>query len=383
MLSRRSFIYLSAALPFAHRASLGMPVAPVARVYIGTGNNGPGEGILTAGWNAQTGEIGPMTLAAEVPSPTFLAQFRRPSGENFLYAISEAGGSMAKVTAFHVEQATGKLLLLNSVPTRGGGPAHVSVSPDGHTVLTANYGGGSVSSFRVAANGSLSEAVSHFQYTGSGPNKSRQDKPHTHSAVTSPDGRFVLVNDLGLDRIFLYKLDPATSEMTPCDPPFWSGRPASGPRHIAWNTNGRVVYSANELDSTVDVLAWNGAPGSLRTLQTVSSLPPGFAPGKAFVGEIVTSADGRNVYAGNRVADDTVAVFNIDRDSGQLIQAQLAPSGGKNCRHITLDPSDRWMVISHQTSNDLTVLARDTASGKLAPAKNTYPVNKPMCVVFV
>ncbi len=361
----------------------GLSGSSPTRMYIGTGNKGVDQGIMTATWDARTGEVGPITLAAEVPSPTFLATFRRPGGDAFLYAISEVSGEKAKVTAFLVEHASGGLTRLNSIPTGGDGPAHVSVSPDGRTVLLANYGGGSVTSFHVQADGSLSEAVSHFQYTGAGPNHERQDKPHTHSAVTSPDGRFVLVNDLGLDRIFLYKLDPATSVMTPCEPPFWSAKAGSGPRHLAWDKKGRFVYSANELQSTVDVLEWHENPVSLRAVQTVSSLPPAFSPGKAFVGEIITSADGRNVYAGNRVADDTVAVFDIRRGNGTLTQAQLAPSGGKNCRHITLDPSNRWMVISHQTSNDIAVLPRDSRTGRLAAAKNTYPVNKPMCVVFL
>ena len=358
------------------------PQPAANRIYIGTGNDGPGTGIMTATWNPKTGEIGPVTLAAEVPSPSFLCRFLKAGGDTFLYAISEVGGARARVTAFRVDKATGLLKKLNSVPTRGDGPAHVSVSPDGRTVLAANYGGGSVSSFRVEEDGSLTEAVSHFQYSGSGPEPSRQSKPHAHSAVTSPDGRFVLVNDLGLDRIFLYSLNPATAEMTPCDPPFWSGRPGSGPRHVAWNPNGRFVYSANELDSTVDVLAWTVDPPRLLAVQTVSSLPPGFLPGKAFVGEIVASADGRNVYAGNRVADDTVAVFDVKRGESTLVQAQLAPSGGKNCRHITLDPGERWMVISHQSSNDIAVLPRDGRTGRLLPPKHTYPVNKPMCVVF-
>lgn len=384
MLSRRSFFALSAAVPFARRSIFAGEAKKPRRLYIGTGNHGAGEGIMTASWNPQTGEMGPVTLAAEVASPSFLATHPRGNGETLLYAISEASGAEAKVSAFSTAPGTDKLQLLNSVPTRGNGPAHVSVSPDGRTVLVSNYGGGSVSSFAVNANGALSEAVSHFQYSGSGPNPDRQSKPHTHSAVTSPDGRFALVNDLGLDRIILYHLDSATGTLTPNDPPFWSSQPGAGPRHLAWSPNGRFVYSANELDSTVNTLAWSEEPNAgLRTLQTLSTLPAGFPPNTAFVGEIVTSADGRNVYAGNRVADDTVAVFDVSRKDGTLAQAQLAPSGGKNCRHITLDPSDRWMVISHQTSNDVAVLARDGRSGRLSAPKHTYPVNTPMCVVFV
>lgn len=382
MVSRRRFIASSAAaLSFARPLLRAAAPLSSSRVFIGTGNSGPGQGIMTATWNAQAGEVGAVTLAAEVDSPTFLATHRRADGTTLLYSISEASGAAARVTAFRVVPGSGTLQLLNRVSSGGDGPAHVSVSPDGRTVLASNYGGGSVSSFQVQGDGSLSEAVSHFQYTGSGPYRERQDKPHAHSAVCSPDGRFVLVNDLGLDRIALYHLDPATSRLTPGDPAFWKSQPGAGPRHIAWSVDGQFVYDANELNSTVDTLAWNGT--SLRTLQTRSTLPGGFAPKTAFVGEILTSADGRNVYAGNRVADDTVAIFDIDRSTGMLSTARFVPSGGKNSRHIALDPTERWMVISHQGSEDLTVLARDARTGMLSAPRHTFPVRKPMCVVFV
>lgn len=384
MFSRRRFFAFSAALPFVRRSMLAAGTNAASRIYIGTGNNGAGQGIMTASWNADTGEVGPITLAAEVDTPSFLATFQRPGRPTLLYAISEASGAAARVSAFTTVPGTGRLKLLNRVSSGGDGPAHVSVSPDGRTVLVSNYGGGSVSSFRVMADGSLSEAVSHFQFTGSGPDHERQSQPHTHSAVASPDGRYALVNELGLDRILIFHLDAATARLTPNDPPYWSSKPGAGPRHMAWSTDGRFVYSSNELDSTVNTLAWSeGTNAKLTTLQTLSSLPDGFPPNTAFLGEIIASADGRNVYAGNRVADDTVEVFDADRQSGRLSPVQSAPSGGKNCRHIALDPTDRWMVVSHQSSNDLVVLPRSGQSGRLLPARHIYPVNKPMCVVFV
>ena len=260
-------------------------------------------------------------------------------------------------------------------------PTHVSVSPDGRTVLVANYG--SVSSFRVMADGSLSPVVSHFQFTGSGPYQGRQETPHTHSAVTSPDGRFVLVNDLGLDRIMVFHLNSSTAEMTPADPPYFSARPGTGPRHLAWSPKGKFVYGSNELDSTTETLVWSEHPATLRSLGFVSSLPPGFPPNTAFVGEIITSADGRNVYAGNRVAYDTIGVFDVNHRTGLLHQTQLALSGGQNARHIALDPSGQWLVASHQNSNALAVLKRDRKTGKLSTPVRTYPATKPMCVLFV
>ena len=384
MIPRRTFLVTASAAALATsspgiRAHSAMP----RRLYIGNGLSGPGNGIFTASWNASTGEIGPLTLAAQVDSPTFLAQFRQPGGETSLYAVSELSGAAARLSAYATVPGQSALKLLNQVSVGGDGPAHVSVSPDGRTVLVANYGGGSISSFLVLAGGLLSTAVSHFQYTGSGPTKGRQDAPHAHSAITSPDGRFVLVNDLGLDRIVIYRLNSATAELTFIDPPFWSARPGSGPRHLAWSPDGHFVYCANELDSTVEILAWSEQPAALRSVGFVSSLPAGFPPKTASLGEIVASADGRNVYAGNRVADDTIAVFDVDRGTHLLTLAQSAPGGGKNTRFLALDPTQRWMVLCHQDSNDLVVLERDRKIGRLSAPIHTYPAKKPMCVLFV
>ena len=383
--SRRSF--LSAASAFA--VSPWLVAAPATqratRIYVGTTGTGGGvgKGIYIADWNQATGEIGALELAAEVSSPTFLALAHR-AGATYLYAVSELDSpNAAVVSAFAVEPGSRKLRALNQLETGGTGPTHLSVSPDGRTVVVANYGGGSVTSFRVNEDGSLKAAVSHEQYTGSGPYKGRQEHPHTHSAMVTPDGRSVLVNDLGLDRIFIYALDPATSVMRPAKVPYWSAKPGSGPRHIAFNPQGNLVYSTDELTSRIDVLRWNAQERTLTALSSVSTLPPNFPADKAFVGEVAASRDGRNVYAGNRVADDSIAVFATEGASGGLKPLEFAPSGGVNCRHITLDPTDRWMVISHQQSKDLTVLARDRATGKLSKPVHQYPAPSPQCVVFV
>ena len=384
MISRRRFLLSLPAAKLAAGSAFGTTVSlrRATRIFIGTGDRGPNQGVFTADWNAAKGEIGPITLAAEVARPTFLAQYKR-GAETIIYAVSEAGGCDAKVSAFTTVPGQKTLELLNSAKSLGNGPTHVSVAPDGRSVFVANYGGGSVTSYHVLADGRLSDAISHFQYTGSGPDQGRQEKAHTHSAITSPDGRFVLVNDLGLDRIMVYRLNPATSEMTPCDPPYFSSRPKSGPRHLAWNPNGRFVYCANELDSTVDVLAWDKTKGLLTAVGSLSSLGEGFPKNTAFLGEIITSADGKNVYAGNRVADDTIAVFDVNRNTGLLTKTQLAAGGGKNARHIALDPSQRWLVLSHQDSNDLVILERNERTGSLSAPKNSYPLHMPMCVIFV
>lgn len=383
MIPRRTFLFTAPATLLAARSALARPSADApSHILIGTNTSGTGKGILSASWNSATGEIGTIALAAEVASPTFLAWHSR-AGETFVYAVSEVNGYLAKVSSWASIAGKTELKALNTRSTHGDGPTHVSVSHDGRSVFVANYGGGSVSSYHVLPDGSLSSIVSHFQFSGSGPNRARQGAAHTHSALPSPDGKFLLVNDLGLDRIFVYDVAPASARLTPAAQPFWTARPGSGPRHLAWSRDRRFVYCSNELDSTVEILAWDGRIGRLNSVGFASSLREGFPPNTAFLGEIIASADGRNVYAGNRVADDTIAVFDANPRTGMLTQAELADVGGKNARHIALDPTELWMVISHQDSNDLTVVRRDRATGRLSKPVHVYPVEKPMCVIFV
>jgi 6-phosphogluconolactonase len=372
MLNRRSFLLSLPAAALALRTPSLFAAPPAGRIFVGTTGH-VSKGIYMASWNPATGEIGALTLAAEVPSPTFLA-----TSGNHLYACSETNGASAKASAYTITPAG--LTKLDDQPSLGGGTTFISVK--GNSVFVANYGGGSVTSYHIEPDGSLSKPVSHFQFEGSGPNKERQDHSHAHSALASPDGRFLLVNDLGLDRIVIYRIDPATSTLTPNDPPFFTTRPGVGPRHLAWHPNGKWLYSVNELDSTVDQLTWNSATGTLTQGPFVSTLEPNFSPNTAFAGEIQISPDGRFLYVANRVASDTIAVLSINRKSGALHLEQDAPNGGQNTRFFALDPTGRWLLLCNQASNALVVLRRDPHTGKLSAPVHSYPIDKPQCLVF-
>jgi 6-phosphogluconolactonase (cycloisomerase 2 family) len=378
MSTRRSFIR---SIPFGiaalHEMRATTMKEPPRRIFVGTNNGGTSKGIYTASWDPVKGEIGLLELAAPLDSPTFLA-FGRHS--QFLYAVSEVEVSRAVVTAYSID-ARGQLIKLNFQPTLGGGPTHLSVHPDGRSVFVANYGGGSVTSYRVDAQGALSAPVSHFQYEGSGPNRDRQSKPHAHCASVTLDGKFLLVNDLGLDRIVIYKVNTRTGEITPNDPPFWNARPGSGPRHTAFHPNGRWIYNVNELDSTVDVLVWDSAKGTLTAQSYLSTLPPDFPKNTAFAGEILVSPDGKFVYVGNR-RHESIAVLRVDAATGNLSLEQLAPNGGENTRHIAIDPAGKWIVASNQNSGNLVVFSRDAQTGKLSAPLHSYSLEQPMCTVF-
>lgn len=372
MLNRRNVLFsLPAAALSLRSSSASANTAFANRIFIGTTGK-VSKGIYTASWNASTGEIGGISLAAEVQNPSFLAIDRGK-----LYACSEAGGDNAKVTAYAITPSG--LRKLNEQPSLGSGTTFISAKNNG--VFVANYSG-SITSFHTGADGSLSKPVSHYRFEGSGPNHERQEHSHAHSALPSPDGRFLLVNDLGLDRIVIYRLDASTSELSPNNPPYFSARPGVGPRHLAWHPNGKWLYSVNELDSTVDLLEWDSSAGTLTQRAFVSTLEKNFPKNTAFAGEIVLSTDGRFLYVGNRVASDTIAVLSVDGRSGVLKLEQLAPNGGNNTRYCTVDPSGRWMLLCNQDSNTLVVLERDRATGRLSEPKSKYPLDKPQCLLF-
>ena len=381
MLSRRALLR---SMPVALASSSTLFAAPVEskRLFVGTGTasgssskDSKSKGIYVAQWNSATGEVGALTLAAELDNPTFLAL--SPAGR-YLYALSEI--DEGKVTAFRVA-SDGALSRINESTADGKGPAHVSVNHDGRSVFVANYMGGSITSYRVGSGGELSAPVSHFQYSATDSSPEHKVS-HAHAVTPSPDGRWLVVNDLGLDRVLVYHLNPATAELTANDPPFWSARRKSGPRHFAFHPNGRWAYSVNELDSTVDLLYWDAKRGTLTPHgDFVSTLPAGFPRDTAFCSEVLVSRDGRFVYVGNR-RNETIAVLTVNAKDGTLVLSQLAPHEGKTARHVTLDPTGRWLLVADQDSNGIVVMARDAGTGKLSEPVHTYAIDSPQCLVF-
>ncbi len=381
MLNRRHLLKGLPAAAMLSRSIAAHAAAPPIRLLIGTGTADPSQskGIYIADWNAKSGEIGAFTLAAALESPTWLALSPRAPR---LYALSEI--KAGKVTAFdlhHGRDAALTLEKINEQPAEGEGPAHVSVNSDGRSAFVANYGSGSLTSYKVERSGALSAPVTHIQYTPVDADPAHA-KPHAHQATPSPDGRFLLVNDLGSDRINVYKIDAGSGKLTPNSPPFWQGRLKSGPRHLTFHPNGKWVYNVNELDSTVDLLYWNNIRGTLTTHGApLSTLPVGYPPGTAFCSEILTSPDGRFVYVGNR-RNETIATLDVNPDSGDLVLSQLSPHGGKSARHVTLDPSGRFLLIALQDSNGIAVLSRDPRTGQLSDPFHTFPIDSPQCLVF-
>lgn len=382
MIQRRDFLTGLTATTVATKMAFAKKRKNAQRALFGTNAGGTSKGIYIADWNGTIGEVGPMSLAASIDSPTFMVKYPHQGGL-FVFSVSEKAKGSGQVASFFLADGASTLKEISRQETQGDGATHLSIHPDGRSVFVANYGGGSVSSFHVRPDGSLSPVVSHFQYKGHGPNADRQEKPHAHSAQVSPDGKYLLVNDLGLDRIVVYSVNAATAELLPNDPPYWSSKPGAGPRHIAFHPNGKFVFNVNELHSTVDTLAWDAKEGSLKTLSTVKIIPDDFPEDKARAGEIAISHDGRFVYVNNR-GHESIATMSCNASTGALKVLQLVKNGGTTTRHITLDPAEHWLVACNQDAvGNVAVLKRDKSTGKLSDPVHVYPLDRAMFTLFV
>ena len=353
----------------------------VLRVYVGTYTRGESRGIYRFEIDAASGRLlsGP-SLAAASENPSFLAL--HPSGK-VLYAVNEVrnfhGGKTGAVSAFAVDPSTGNLSLLDQQPSEGADPCHLIVDGAGRNLLVANYTGGSVALFPLAANGRIQPAASVRRFTGSGPNRARQQEPHAHAVLLDGAERFLLSADLGTDRIHVDRFDGESGRLEPNEADGVALDPGSGPRHLAWHPSGRIVYVLAELFCTVTALRWDGARGGLAPLQTVAALHPGYS-GDNKAAEIAVAPDGRFVYVSNR-GDDALSVLSADGE-GRLAFAGRVPTGGRSPRSFAIDPSGRWLIAANQDSGVLVVFRLDPATGLPRASGTTVAVPEPVAILF-
>ena len=246
----------------------------------------------------------------------------------------------------------------------------------------ANYGGGSIASYPIKADGSLGEAASFIQHKGSSVNRSRQEGPHAHCISADPGNKFVLAADLGLDKILIYKLDSASGRLTENEPPFGAVPPGSGPRHFSFTPNGNFCYVINEIKSTLTTFSYEKSNGALKELQTISTLPPDADPKKNSTAEIEVHPSGRFVYGSNR-GHDSIAVFSIDSKSGKLTVVQDQLTGGKVPRSFGIDPTGSFLLAANQDSDNVVVFRIDSGSGRLTATGQEVQVGSPVCVKFL
>jgi len=353
-------------------------------VYFGTYTSGKSKGIYVSRFDPRSGKLSEPELATETKNPNFLAVHPMRTS---LYAVGEMTDTQGKrsgaVNAYSLDVKTGKLAALNQQSSGGSGPCHVSVDATGKSLLVANYGSGSVASLPIRTDGNLSEPASTIQHIGSSVNPKRQTAPHAHFITPSPDNRFALACDLGLDKVLIYRLDATSATLTPHQPAFGTSQPGFGPRHLAFSAGGKFIYVINELSLNVSVFAYDTNSGAMNEIQSTSSLPAGYTiTEKDSAAHILAHPNGRFVYASNR-GHDSIAVFSVEAKTGKLTLIQNESTQGKTPRNFAIDPSGRWLLALNQNSDSVVVFAIDDETGKLKPTGQTINVGSPVCAVFV
>ena len=371
--SRRTFLAAASAVALTVASRRSLAAAGQQRIFVGTGTP---DGILAFNWNSGTGDLTPAGVAAKINTVDWVTF---SPAHNFLFAAAEVdtfnGKPTGEVASFSVRN--GELQPLSAENSAAAGTCHVALDHTGRVLLSADYGGGSAASFKVT-NGRLSPVVWTEHYTQHGPNTDRQQSAHAHFASFSPDNRFAYINDLGGDCIHIYKPDPATAGMTTAGT--YRGAPGSGPRTLHFHPNGHTAYCVNELNSTVDVLDWNKEDGSLTRATTIELLPEGYH-GPTRCCDTVITRSGRFVYFANR-DNDFLYSFRADPQTGALTPMKRSNCGGKIPRNFTLDPTEHWMLVANQDSNNISVFARNPQTGVLAESGKTITVTAPMCILF-
>ena len=352
-----------------------------AFVYIGTYTGPKSNGIYLYSLDLGNGSLTSLGLAAEVVNPSFLAIH---PNHRFLYAASETSNSGGKkggaVEAFAIQE-TGKLTPLNQEPSGGEGPCHLVVDKTGRDVLVANYDSGSISVLPIQQDGKLSEPTAFIQHQGSGADPQRQEGPHAHSINVDAANRFAFAADLGLDKVLVYRFDPAKGTLVANDPPSVSVKPGAGPRHFAFHPGGHYAFVINEMHSTVTAFSYDPAHGVLKELQTISTLPENFK-GENSTAEVQVHPSGKFLYGSNR-GHDSIAVFAIDPGKGTLSLVEDQSTQGKTPRNFGIDPSGQYLLAANQDSGNVVVFRINPQSGHLSPTGQVAEVSSPVCVKFL
>ncbi len=339
---------------------VAMPLqAQTVRFYIGTSE---GEGIVMADLDTTTGALGPPTLAIELKKPGFLAV--HPS-KPLLYTTTDGPGDAKDggVAALRVN-SDGSLTLLNRVSSQGRGPVYLSLDATGQTLMVANYGSGSVASFQILEDGSVSEARSVHQHRGQGTDPARQKGPHAHAILPNPSNSFAYAPDLGIDKVMIYALEPAAGTLTPAGSTVIPGA-AMGPRHLKWSDDGALAYVINELDLSISVFRPGETPGSMDFITTVSMLPAGAGQTGLTAAEVRIHPNGRFVYAsirdGTAQQRDAISVFRVTGHG--LERLKTVPAEVSIPRTFAIDPTGQWLLIGGQKSRDVAVFKIDAETG--------------------
>ena len=340
--------------------------------YTGTGKD---DGIFVYSFNSNTGDFELKSKISGEENPSFLTFNRKGT---MVYAVNEVKDG--KVSSFKFDQTKGELSFVNRVTSGGAGPCFVEVDNADKFVFVGNFAGGTLSAIPLNTDGSLKTDIQTIKHEGSSIDKNRQASPHVHSTFLSPDKRYLLVPDLGTDKINIYSYDSkkTTSPLTPAVPAFVSVKPGSGPRHLAIHPDSKHVYLVQEM--TGSVTAFDYKEGKLTEIQIISMLAPGFN-GRSGAADIHISADGKFLYASNRGDANDIAIYSVNK-AGILTHVGNQSVLGKGPRNFTIDPSGNFLLVANQGTNEIVIFKRDKKSGMLTFTNKKIAVNRPVCLKF-
>ncbi|KVP18295.1 lactonase family protein [Burkholderia multivorans] len=373
---------LSATHAFAQQSPA--PADGVYNLLVGTYTDTGSDGIYVYRFDTSTGSVAPVSSAKTV-NPSYLLPSR---DGRVVYAVNELPGDNGPATqrggisAFSFDAKTGALTFIDRVSSEGNDPCYLSLSPDGKYLVTANYSvaadpGGSFALFPVRDDGGVAPAVLSVHHEGKGPVRGRQDNAHVHSTVFSPDGRYLFVQDLGLDKIYGYRytVDGSRGLISPTDTRYTPVKAGAGPRHLVFSADGRFAYVTSELNASVEVFGYHD--GKLTPIETVSMIAPGFK-GKVGGGAIHLSPDGRFLYVSNRGDANEIVIYAVNQADGRLKTVGRQSSLGRTPREFLIDPTGKWLIVGNQDSDTFYVFGRDVGSGQLAANPRKVAVGKPV-----
>ena len=371
----RNFLSMLATILMTTQVVCG---AEVPIIFISAFAEGENGAIHAFTFDSKGGALTPLHRTADIQNPFFLAL---SPDRHFLYAIhAEKFGDPGDelVRAYAIEGRSGSLRKLNEHSARGTGSCYLDVDATGRMVVVANYFSGSVAALPVGRDGSLGEVKTFMQHQGSSINPDRQKGPNAHSIVVSPDNRFALAADLGIDKIMNYRMDAKSAVLTANEAqPFVKLPPGSGPRHLTFHPNGKAVYVINELKNTVSFLGYEKDTGSLTERQTISTLPVEFT-GTSHCADLKITPDGRFLFGTNR-GHDSIAVYRIAED-GKLTLSSIRPSQGKGPQNLLITPDGQWLLCANMPGNNVMVFKIERESGEIQAAGQPLSMPMPSCI---
>lgn len=387
--SRRRFLRTSGVallgVTLHPRAFPGMvPPGPKRQLsfYAGTYTDAGGKGIYRYHAGGEDGGAVLKPVGTDIKNPSFITFDRH---RRFLYAVCETdeydGRATGGVYAYAVDPITGSLQLINHRSSGGAGPCHLSLDHTDRFLFVANYTGGSVAAFPLRDDGGIAPESDFVQHHGSGPVKDRQQSAHAHCVGLDLSNRYVMVADLGMDRVMIYSFDSTRGTLVPAAQPFLLLPPGSGPRHFVFHPDGDKMYIIAELNSTVTAAAYDREKGVLRIIGSQSTLPAGYS-GENAGAEVCVAPSGRFVYCSNR-GHNSIAVFAVHPDTGALDLVQHQSTGVHWPRNFAIDPSGQYLLVANQRSDSVVLFLIDEKEGTLSPGDLSIEIPSPVCVQIV